>query len=192
MTAEANFQIECTGEFMNRSANHKLSRALYASTALIALSGAAGAADITYVGAINGGIYGTWSSPNVWSTNSVPTAADTVIINPGTNSISVSQQNSAEVGTIYFAPGAKLNNNGIGIVGSSGIVKIYGIDGIGLHYASAESSTGPRNAQIMNDLEYLIDNPNGGTLTTGPGSGSNVGIELGSNNLTVNVVNSSN
>jgi len=167
-----------------------LVRALYASTALIALSSAAGAADITYVGPVGGGGGGSgnWGTPSLWSPNSVPTAADTAIIKPGTVSIAVTSQSVAEVGKIYFESGAKLNGNGIGLAGASGIVKIYGIDGIGIHYASSEDSTGPRNAQIMNDLEYLIDNPDGGKLSTGPGAG----ISLGSKTLTVNVVNAGN
>jgi hypothetical protein len=147
----------------------RLSRGLYASTALIALSGAASAADITYVGPINGGATGNWTIPTVWSTNTVSTAADTVIVAPGTNSIGVSGRSAAEIGKIYFAPGSKPNANGVCNVGTSGIVKIYGLDGIGLHYASAEDSTGPGNAQIIVDLEYSIDNPNGGTLRTGLG-----------------------
>lgn len=164
---------------------HKLAAVLSASTALLGLTDAANAADIRFTG----GSGGSWNVTANWAGSSVPTTNDTAIIGSGITNIPVDTNSTVQVGSILLEDGANLSNpNGIGGSGTPGQIQIYGVNGIGVHYASAFSSTGPRNVQIMNDLEYLIDNPNGGELKTGVG----FGIELGTNALTVNVVNSGN
>lgn len=168
---------------------HKLAAVLSASTALLLATYAANAADIRYTG----GSGGRWDQNGSWSTSSIPTADDTAIIGAGVTHILGMTSAGTSVGSILFDAGANLSNsNGIGGSGTYGPIRIYGINGIGIHYTSALNSTGPRNVQIMNDLEYLIDNPNGGQLSTGLGGGANFGIELGTNTLTVNAVYSDN
>lgn len=142
---------------------HKLAAVLSASTALLAFPLTANAADVEYIGPSAGGL---WSTAGNWSNNAVPTAADTVIINPGTQSISISSGQTYAVGRIDVLDGSTLNGNGIGGSNSGGTLVIYGVDGIGFHSsASGSGGQGPRRFQLVNDVAFVVDNPNGSTVT---------------------------
>lgn len=66
---------------------------------------------------------------------------------------------------------------------------IYGIDGVGFHYAGSGTGVGgPRNFQLVNDLAFVFDNPNGSSLTLANLSTA----RLADKTLTIDTVNANN
>lgn len=171
---------------MRRYPLHKLAAVLSASTALLTFPLTANAADVEYIGPSAGGLWGTASN---WSNGAVPTAADTVIIKPGIQSISVNPGQPYSVGRIDVLDGSALNSNGIGGTTTGGTLTFYGVNGIGFHYAASGSgASGPRRFQLANDVAFIVDNPNGSTVTL-----AYLGtVGLNDKTLTINTANANN
>ncbi|TMV05816.1 autotransporter family protein [Brucella haematophila] len=141
----------------------RLTALLFASTALLGLTHTANAADIDYIGLATGGLWGTVSN---WSSGTLPTATDTVIIRPGTQSITINSGQTYDVGMISVLDGSALNNNGIGGTISAGSLIIHGVNGVGFQYSSdGTGASGPRKFQLANNVTFIVDNPNGSQVT---------------------------
>ncbi len=108
----------------------KLTALLYAGTALFVLPGIAEAADITWDGPVSNG---SWITAANWSTNTVPTSADTAVIGAGVTRILPPNGQTIDIGSVYITADALLDYIGQPLSNTT-ITRIYGVNGIGLRY----------------------------------------------------------